>query len=284
MSDIFISYSRRDSAFVRRLDAALKAEGREVWVDWEDIPPTAEWFAEIIQAIDASDAFAFVISPHSVASQTCRRELEQALSQSKRIIPILTCDVDASLVPAAIAKLNWVMLREQDEFQAGLASLRYAFEVDLDWVRAHTRLLVRSAEWDAKGKDPSYLLSGTDLQDAQVRLARAGDRTPAVTQTQVAYVAASQRGMIDRQQKQLRGFYIVSIVYGALQCVLSYFFVFDQISETGLMVLSPLWVLGLVFGISGLTIGRTSLKRAIVVTVGAGAALYLFFMTLWDSL
>jgi len=34
MPDVFISYSRRDQPFVRRLD-------------WEDIPPTAKWWSEI---------------------------------------------------------------------------------------------------------------------------------------------------------------------------------------------------------------------------------------------
>jgi TIR domain-containing protein len=38
--DVFVSYSRADEAFVRRLDAALRARGKDVWVDWEDIPPT----------------------------------------------------------------------------------------------------------------------------------------------------------------------------------------------------------------------------------------------------
>jgi len=38
--EVFISYSRKDTDFVRRLDEALKSRGREAWVDWEDIRPT----------------------------------------------------------------------------------------------------------------------------------------------------------------------------------------------------------------------------------------------------
>jgi len=37
-SDVFVSYSRKDSTFVQRLVEALKADGYEVWVDFEDIP------------------------------------------------------------------------------------------------------------------------------------------------------------------------------------------------------------------------------------------------------
>ena len=37
--EVFISYSRKDKDFVRRLDEALKSQGLEAWVDWEDIRP-----------------------------------------------------------------------------------------------------------------------------------------------------------------------------------------------------------------------------------------------------
>ena len=37
--EVFISYSRKDKEFVRRLDEELKRRDREAWVDWEGIPP-----------------------------------------------------------------------------------------------------------------------------------------------------------------------------------------------------------------------------------------------------
>jgi hypothetical protein len=49
VADIFISYSRRDSAFVHTLNDVLAERGRNIWVDWEDIPPSADWFAKITQ-------------------------------------------------------------------------------------------------------------------------------------------------------------------------------------------------------------------------------------------
>ena len=57
MADIFISYSRKDKDFVRRLDEALKSRGREAWVDWEDIRPTEEWMQAIYAAIEGADTF-----------------------------------------------------------------------------------------------------------------------------------------------------------------------------------------------------------------------------------
>jgi hypothetical protein len=53
MADVFISYSRKDQAFVRRLFQALTEDRRGVWVDWEGIPVTADWWQEIRTGIEA---------------------------------------------------------------------------------------------------------------------------------------------------------------------------------------------------------------------------------------
>jgi hypothetical protein len=37
LQEVFISYSRKDKEFVRRLHEALSWRDREAWVDWEDI-------------------------------------------------------------------------------------------------------------------------------------------------------------------------------------------------------------------------------------------------------
>jgi hypothetical protein len=63
----FISYSRKDAAFVRRLHGLLVARGRDPWVDWDDIPPIAEWMQRIRAGIDAAPAVIFVLSPDATA-------------------------------------------------------------------------------------------------------------------------------------------------------------------------------------------------------------------------
>ena len=76
VADLFVSYSRKDKEFVRHLVDGLVGREKEVWVDWEDIAPTAEWMSEIELGIDASDSFAFVISPDSLTSGTWGRGRE----------------------------------------------------------------------------------------------------------------------------------------------------------------------------------------------------------------
>ncbi len=96
----FVSYAREDQAFVRRLHEALEQRQRDTWVDWEGIYPTEEWMVRIRAAIDAAQAFVFVISPDSVTSGVCGQEIDHAVSQNKRIIPIVSREVDAPDPPA----------------------------------------------------------------------------------------------------------------------------------------------------------------------------------------
>ncbi len=68
MSDVFISYSHKDIAFARLLHNALEDRELQTWIDWQDIPPSADWLAEVYEATQAADVFIFVISDISSAN------------------------------------------------------------------------------------------------------------------------------------------------------------------------------------------------------------------------
>ena len=86
--EVFISYSRKDKEFVRRLDEELKRRDREAWVDWEGIPPGDTWEKTIYGAIEATHTFIFVLTPDSVASEVCGKEIAHAAANNKRLVPI----------------------------------------------------------------------------------------------------------------------------------------------------------------------------------------------------
>ena len=131
-AEVFISYSRTDKAFVERLHGALEALQRPSWVDWEGIPPTAEWMAEIHSAIEAAQTVVFVISPASISSKVCGQELEHAVVQRKRLVPIVCAEVDADSVHSALRKLNWIYAREYDVFDESIEKLLGAMDSDLE--------------------------------------------------------------------------------------------------------------------------------------------------------
>lgn len=185
MADVFISYSRKDKAFVQRLDEALKARGREAWVDWEGIRPTEEFMQAIYGAIEGADTFIFILSPDSISSAVCAMEIAHAVARNKRMVPLVARDVNAAEVPEALAKLNWIFCRDIDDFAQGTATLISALDTDLDWVHSHTRLLTRAVEWEAKGKNNSFVLRDDDLREAERWLTEAGadkERQPTALQ------------------------------------------------------------------------------------------------------
>jgi len=63
------------------LHEALERVGKDSWVDWQDIAPTAAWRAEIYQAIENAYAFVFVLSPESVSSEECARARSRGRAQ-----------------------------------------------------------------------------------------------------------------------------------------------------------------------------------------------------------
>jgi WD40 repeat protein len=216
--DVFISYSRSDQQVVLRLAAALEAANWRVWVDVEDIPPTADWGEELAVGIRTAHTFVFAISPRSVRSQYCLRELDQALELGKRLVPVVLDDTDD--VPEPLAARQYLYLRDEDDFDASLQALTTALATDLDWVREHRQWLTAALRWDASGRDRSLLLRGRDLTSAEAWLARQAERTePRPTRLQTEFLIASRSWQTRRLQVTVASVVLalaVSILLGIL--------------------------------------------------------------------
>ncbi|MCB9453190.1 MAG: TIR domain-containing protein [Anaerolineaceae bacterium] len=216
MTDVFISYSRKDAPFVHRLHEALAKQERDVWVDWEDIPLTADWWREIQNGIEATDAFAFVISPDSVRSDVCRREIDHAIANNKRIIPILHRAVidpaEQKLMHPSVGSHNWIFFRESDDFDAAFQKLVNALDTDLSHVREHTRLLVHAKEWNNGQRNSSYLLQGDELKKAETWLEHSVAKSPKPTALHAEYIGASRQAAVARQRRLLAGVSVALVV------------------------------------------------------------------------
>lgn len=216
MPDLFISYSRRDTEFVRKLATELQNKGREIWVDWEDIPLTADWWKEIQDGIDASDAFVFIISPDSVQSEVCRQELEHAINTNKRFVPVLYREIetkeDREAMHPAISSHNWLFFRETDDFNKSFKSLNDVVDLDLEHTKNHTRLLIRATEWDNGNRDRSFLLNGDEITNAENWLSHGVSKIPKPTELHSEYIFASRAAANRRQQQLLAGVSVALVI------------------------------------------------------------------------
>src|SRR5215216_3550152 len=226
MAKLFVSYSRRDSVAARKLIEAFKSINQDVWVDWESIPPAVDWLEQIFRGIEEADAFIFMISPDSIASEVCKVEINRAAQNNKRIIPIVLRDVQPKDAPENIRKLNWTFIREDDNFEEGLAKVKTAIELDLDWLEEHRRLQVRSLEWHRK-KDPSLLLRGRDLRNARHMFATATAKDPIPTDLQRTFIQYSLRS-----ERNRRIAWVATGVAVVIMAVLSFYAVLQKNQAT----------------------------------------------------
>ena len=223
MADVFISYSRRDSEFVLRMAASLQAQGKVPWVDTEGIAD-AEVFPQAIRsAIEAADAFLFVITPAAVASDFCEQEVAYARGLEKRIVPVLRIAVPEDDTPEEIRHRNWIPFTEGDDFDRSVERVVRALDTDLELRKEHTRWLTKSLEWDAKARDRSLLVRGNELRAAEDWLARSSQVSdPAPTALQVEYVLACRKTNARRSRRVLATSVAVAILalgLGALALV-----------------------------------------------------------------
>src|SRR5215207_3754330 len=229
MADVFISYAREDQDFVRELQDALEEHNRKTWIDWKDIPLTAKWKEEVFSAIDQADSFAAVISPDFIVSKPCQEELDHASHDNKRMVPLWHRDVADEKVPPDLAAHQYVYLREKDDFEDSFERLLEALDTDLEWVRFHTRLLSGAKEWDKGGRDPSFLLRGKTLEEAERWQAQEAEEEPKLTSLQKEYILASRQAQTDLQRRQTR---LQRILLGAGALVLIVMIVLGLVALT----------------------------------------------------
>jgi hypothetical protein len=115
MAKVFVSYSRKDIEFAKWLTGELQKSDLDFWIDWEGIPPTVDWWREIEKGIEEADIFLFLISPDSVKSKVCGKEIDTAVKNGKRIIPIVVRDSSWDETPPQLRHLNYIFIRESDD-------------------------------------------------------------------------------------------------------------------------------------------------------------------------
>ncbi len=194
---VFVSYSRSDLDFADQLVAGLSLCGFAPTIDRQGIDGGEAWQSKLSALIGDSDTVVFVLSPTSAQSQVCVWEVEEAARLGKRLIPVLAMPLGDVLPPPRLRELNYIFFYKEPKapgagFATGLARLTAALNTDLGWMREHTRLLRRASEWDAAGMVDNRLLTGSDIAAAKAWLARRPAAAPEATDTQRAFITASE--------------------------------------------------------------------------------------------
>ena len=90
---VFVSYSRNDEDFARKITATLINFGFDVWLDVERIPSGANWANTIHEGLTESSIMLLILTPDSMKSENVEREWQFYLNEVKKpVIPVLWDD------------------------------------------------------------------------------------------------------------------------------------------------------------------------------------------------
>ncbi len=115
----FISYSRHDKDFARRLVADLSADAQDLFFDQNDITPSVDWTHSIQTALESCSRLILILSPHAVDSKNVLDETRYALDHGKQIYPVLYRDCN---IPFWLWRIEYVDF--QGSYDKAFAKLR----------------------------------------------------------------------------------------------------------------------------------------------------------------
>jgi WD40 repeat protein len=221
--DVFISYSRADSDFARKLNDELQLQGKKTWFDQESIASGADFAQEIKQGINACDNFLFILSPRAVNSPYCAEEVEYAAQLNKRFVTVLHRQVNSDELHPELAKVQWIDFNQNErDFNANFNQLVRTLDTDREHVHSHTKWLQRAIEWNEKDKSADLLLRGSEFAIAQNWLQQAEQqkKQPATTPLQKEYILESGNAIATALKKEKRKVIVLRSLLGVMSVAL----------------------------------------------------------------
>jgi TIR domain len=206
---VFISYSRKNTDFADRIEAALKAHGFEVFIDRNEITALEEWWKRIETLITQADTIVFILSPDSLASTYAQREISFATSLNKRFAPIVYRRVDGQPVPEVLAKINYIFFDDEAKFEASADRLAQALRIDITWIRLHTEFGRAARQWSVANRPNGLLLRSPLLEQAERWLGARPEGAPVPTEETRTFIQDSRAATTRR-----RNILTVSLIFG----------------------------------------------------------------------
>jgi hypothetical protein len=168
---VFVSYSQADRDTAFELVERVESEGIECWVAPRDIEPSAEWAAEIIDAISAARLMVLIFSNSSNDSPQVRREVERAIYKQ---VPVIAFRVENVLPEKSLE----YFLSAQHWLDAFPAPRHTYYDKLLQYLRRALAARAKNPEpalptpAEAPARIPPPLFAAAALQHIELHLAR----------------------------------------------------------------------------------------------------------------
>jgi hypothetical protein len=155
MIRIYLSYTRSDFDFVRKLSYELEKLGLSYWLDIEHIGAADDPRPLVRAALEECQVLFLVVSKESLASKRIQSEYSYFLSKNKSVVPLI---VESGMsIPAEIEKLPRIDFTIFD-FQRSFDNLRRELVMILQGIRRTTSVI--NVE-----ESPTYQLEPVQVQE-----------------------------------------------------------------------------------------------------------------------
>ena len=115
MGQFFICHSSADGREAMALAVALEARDQTCWIAPRNIGAGANYPHEIVEGLKRCPEFIIVLSASAVRSDHVLRELEMAVSQRKKIIPLRLSGVElGNSVSYLLASVQWIEASDEE--------------------------------------------------------------------------------------------------------------------------------------------------------------------------
>lgn len=208
---VFLSYSRGDHDFTHRLARALTTLGYVADFDQSDFDPSNieagisaedDWWLRLKELIATADAMIFIVSPASVHSKVCNKEIKFARTLGKRVIPISLQPVDFAALPRHLAKLNVKLsFANAADFETSVSALAAVLDLDVAWHREGARLMALAVKWDRDGRPESQLMPAGTVADTELWANRRPASAPQLGEPLLSYrTKSAEKARADRER------------------------------------------------------------------------------------
>jgi formylglycine-generating enzyme required for sulfatase activity len=186
-------------------------------IDRTDIFAFEDWWKRIQTLICSADTIVFVISPESVSSDICRKEVALGASLNKRFAPVVYVPADAEAVPAELSSLHFIFFEQDDCFEKRIGELVDALSTDIEWIRKHTEFGELARRWsDANRPRPKALLLRSPLLEEAERWTNSrAAGAPLPTSTTLSFISESRRVATRRRNFQIGASALLCLVPAA---------------------------------------------------------------------
>jgi len=219
ITEAFLCYGPNNEAFARKLNKKLQLYGKITWFDQTYIQggdlhrnTQSKSNHSLLKGIENCDNFLFLITEEALKEQECIKQLETAVMQNKRIVPIQCDQTNESLLKKEFYErvpknlITEKVLFAERPFESAFGQLVHKMEVDQEHVASSNYWHNKAREWDSNNQNPENLIGETQYPIAKdwFNKARRAKKQPMPSTLLERYLNESKAEIDRKEAKEVR--------------------------------------------------------------------------------